>query len=55
MKAFQNLTSPPTLTPAKNFTESRVKFLRIALQEAVRAGEKEAAKRLTAKLAKLLA
>jgi hypothetical protein len=36
-------------------TESRIRFLRIALQEAVRAGEREAAKRLTARLAKLLA
>lgn len=34
--------------------ESRVKFLKIALQEAVRSGQKDAAKRLTAKLAKLL-
>lgn len=34
--------------------ESRVKFLKIALQEAVRAGDKIAAKRLTARLAKLL-
>lgn len=35
-------------------TQSRVKFLRIALQEAVRCGNKEAAKRLTARLTKLL-
>lgn len=35
-------------------TESRIHFLRTALQEAVRAGERDAAKRLTSKLAKLL-
>lgn len=34
--------------------QSRVKFLRIALQEAMRAGDKEAVKRLTKRLAGLL-
>ena len=36
------------------YTESRVKYLRLALQEAVRAGDREAAKRLTKKLVELL-
>jgi hypothetical protein len=31
-------------------TQSRVKFLRIALSEAMRAGDKEAVKRLTKRL-----
>jgi hypothetical protein len=36
------------------YTFSRVKYLKLALQEAVRAGDKEAAKRLTALLAKII-
>lgn len=36
-------------------TTSRVKFLRLALQEAVRAGDREAAKRLTKKIVELMA
>jgi hypothetical protein len=35
-------------------TQSRVKFLRIALQEAVRAGDKEAVKRLTKRVVALM-
>lgn len=38
----------------KNIGGSRVRILRIALQEAVRAGDTQAAKRLTARLAELL-
>lgn len=38
----------------RTILESRVKFLKIALQEAVRAGDKSAAKRLTARLTKML-
>ena len=34
--------------------EARVKYLKLALQEAVRAGDKIAAKRLTAHLTKIL-
>jgi hypothetical protein len=36
------------------YTESRVKYLRIALQEAHRAGDEAAVKRLTAKLVKII-
>jgi hypothetical protein len=39
----------------KNISDSRVRYLRLALQEAVRVGDKEAAKRLTKRLAMLLA
>ena len=35
------------------YLESRVKYLRLALQEAHKAGDEAAVKRLTAKLAKL--
>ena len=35
-------------------TQSRVKYLRLALQEAVRAGDREAAKRLTKLVVKLI-
>jgi hypothetical protein len=36
------------------YTESRIKYLRAALSEAVRAGDREAAKRLTKKVVELL-
>jgi hypothetical protein len=36
------------------YTESRVKYLRLALQEAVRVGDREAAKRLTKKIVELM-
>ena len=39
----------------KVFTESRIRILRLALQEAYKAGETEAVKRLTAKIARMLA
>lgn len=34
--------------------ESRVRYLRLALSEAVRAGDKDAAKRLTARIVQLI-
>lgn len=39
----------------RTFAQSRIRILKLALQEAVRIGDREAVKRLTAKLAKLLA
>lgn len=36
------------------YTQSHIKYLRLALTEAVRAGDREAAKRLTKKVVELM-
>lgn len=41
------------MRPDNHLLASRIRFLRIALKEAVRSGDKEAAKRLTARLMNL--